>query len=265
VTANLMSNSVKFTHQGSVEMSAELVELASGNGRHVIRVSVCDTGIGIPEDKLDRLFQSFSQVDASTSRCYGGTGLGLAISKRLVEMMGGEIRVESRVGKGTTFEFTFSAGIAAAATAAAGGVINGNSKGLKILVAEDNRVNQLVTMRMLQQLGCQAELASDGASAISMIEANSYDIVLMDLNMPVVDGLEAAKRIRRMPSAQADVPIVALTASVTTEDKSACLAAGMSDYLSKPIEIRALRRALERWGDRRAVELTTEGIGDPGL
>ena len=113
VTANLMSNAVKFTHRGSIEMEAHLAEAAPANGRHLIRVSVRDTGIGIPDDRVDRLFQSFSQVDASTSRCYGGTGLGLAISKRLVEMMGGEIRVESRVGEGTTFEFTFSAGTVA--------------------------------------------------------------------------------------------------------------------------------------------------------
>lgn len=263
VTANLMSNAVKFTHHGSIEMEAQLAEMAPHNGRHLIRISVRDTGIGIPEDRIDRLFQSFSQVDASTSRCYGGTGLGLAISKRLVKMMGGDIRVESRVGEGTTFEFTFSAGIAADAEFAIETTNSGNPKGLKILVAEDNKVNQMVTMRMLQKLGCRAELACDGASAVKSVQENSYDIVLMDVNMPDVDGLEAARRIRGMPAARSCVPIVALTASATNEDRSACLAAGMNDYLSKPIEIQALRRALDRWGRGCATGITPDRMGDP--
>ena len=146
VTANLMSNAVKFTHRGSIEMEAHLVEMAPPGGRHVIRVLVRDTGIGIPENRIGRLFQSFSQVDAATNRSYGGTGLGLAISRRLVEMMGGTIRVESRAGKGTTFEFTFTAGIADGAQPAADTADYENLTGLRILVAEDNKVNQMVTM-----------------------------------------------------------------------------------------------------------------------
>jgi CheY-like chemotaxis protein len=245
-------------------MEAQLAEMAPHNGRHLIRISVRDTGIGIPENRIDRLFQSFSQVDPSTSRCYGGTGLGLAISKRLVEMMGGDIRVESRVGEGTTFEFTFTAGIAPSAEPATEAASNGHPRRLKILVAEDNKVNQIVTVRMLQKMGCQADLACDGASAISSVEANSYDLVLMDLNMPLVDGLEAARRIRRMPTAQSRVPIVALTASASDEIKSRCLAAGMNDYLSKPMEIQALRRALDRWGNWRAAGMTPDRMGNPG-
>jgi PAS domain S-box-containing protein len=248
VTANLMSNAVKFTHRGSIEMAAHLVEMASPGGRHLIRVSVRDSGIGIPQDRIGHLFQSFSQGDASTSRSYGGTGLGLAISKRLVEMMGGDIRVESRAGEGTTFEFTFSAGIAAAAAPAAEAPSGGNLQGLKILVAEDNKVNQLVVTRMLQKMGCQADVVPDGESAIQSLGTNSYDVVLMDLSMPGMDGLEAARRIRRLAAAQSSVPIVALTASVSNEIKSRCLAAGMNDHLCKPIEIVDLRRALGRWG-----------------
>jgi len=265
VAANLMSNAVKFTQQGSIEMEAQLAEMAPPNGRHLIRISVRDTGIGIPADRIGRLFQSFSQVDASTSRCYGGTGLGLAISKRLVEMMGGAIRVESRAGEGTTFEFTFSAGIAADAEPATEALSTGHTKGLKILIAEDNKVNQLVTMRMLQKMGCQADLACDGPSAISMVEANSYDVVLMDLHMPGVDGLEATRRIRRMPAAQSCVPIVAVTASASNEDKSRCLAAGMNDYLTKPMGFQALRRALERWGPSHSAGITPYAMGNPGL
>jgi PAS domain S-box-containing protein len=248
VTANLMSNAVKFTQQGSIEMAAHLEEAAPANGRHIIRISVRDTGIGIAEEGLANLFQSFSQGDASTSRSYGGTGLGLAISKRLVELMGGAIRVESRWGVGTKFDFTFSAGVADDAEPAGEAPAGGNPQGLKILVAEDNKVNQLVVTRMLQKMGCQADVAGDGAEAIKSLETNAYDMVLMDLSMPGVDGLEAARRIRRMPAAVSSVPIVALTASVSSEIKTRCLAAGMDDYLGKPIEIEALRRALERWG-----------------
>ncbi len=263
VTANLMSNAVKFTHQGSIEMEAHLAEPHPRDGKHLIRISVRDSGIGIPEDRIDRLFRSFSQVDASTSRSYGGTGLGLAISQRLVNMMGGDIRVKSRPGEGSTFEFTITAGIAAAAEPDAALTSRADFKGLKVLVAEDNKVNQIVTMRMLQRMGCKTELASDGASAISHIEANSYDVVLMDVNMPEVDGLEATRRIRRLPTAQSCVPIVALTASATNEDRNACMAAGMDDYLSKPIEIRALRRALERWGHPRVTGIAPDGIDIP--
>jgi len=264
VAANLMSNAVKFTHQGSIDMEAQLGETAPANGKHLIRISVRDTGIGIPADRVDRLFQSFSQVDASTSRCYGGTGLGLAISKRLVEMMGGDIRVESRVGEGTTFEFTFAPAFTTEAELPAETASSGNLEGLKVLVAEDNKVNQVVAMRMLRKLGCEAELASDGESVASSVEANSFDIVLMDVHMPVVDGLEATRRIRRMPAARSCVPIVALTASATQENRAECLAAGMNDCLSKPIEIQALRQVLERWGHCPVAGITPDWIGSPG-
>jgi CheY-like chemotaxis protein len=253
---------VKFTNGGSIEMEVRLAELAPGNGRHLIRISVRDTGIGIPEDRIDRLFQSFSQVDASTSRCYGGTGLGLAICKRLVEMMGGEIRVESRAGQGTTFEFTFSAGTAAGVTAAAEAASSGNFKGLRILLAEDNKVNQIVAMGLLRKMGCQVDLACNGASAICSVAGNSYDIVLMDIHMPGLDGMEASRQIRRMPTDKSCVPIVALTASASNEVRTTCLAAGMNDYLSKPIELEALRRALDRWGHHR--NITPDSMGNLG-
>jgi PAS domain S-box-containing protein len=253
VAANLMSNAVKFTASGSIEMEAQLVEMADRHGRHLIRISVRDTGIGIPEDRIDRLFQSFSQGDASTTRCYGGTGLGLAISKRLVELMGGEIHVQSRAGEGSTFEFTFSAGIAAAAEPVPEVADDRNFRGLKILIAEDNKVNQIVVMRLLERMGCQAELVCDGASAIRRVAANLYDLVLMDIHMPGLDGMEASRQIRRMQSKNSSVPIVALTASASNEVKTDCLAAGMNDYLSKPIELQALRRALDHWGHSAGV------------
>jgi PAS domain S-box-containing protein len=260
VTANLMSNAVKFTHSGSIRLEAHMDGPGPMEGRQFIRISVRDTGIGIAEDRLDRLFQSFSQVDASTSRCYGGTGLGLAISRSLVEMMGGEIHVESRLGEGALFEFTISVGIAATARQPVESAEGGHLKALKILVAEDNMVNQMVILRMLQKLGCQADFASDGRAAVSRVEANSYDIVLMDVHMPSVDGLEATRRIRKMPSAQSCVPVVALTAAATTEDRTACLAAGMNDYLSKPIAFEDLRRTLHLWGQCQTPEMNKEII-----
>ncbi|QOY89604.1 hybrid sensor histidine kinase/response regulator [Paludibaculum fermentans] len=264
VTANLMSNAVKFTHSGSIRMEAVLEGPGPMEGRQLIRVTVKDTGIGIAEDRLDRLFHSFSQVDASISRCYGGTGLGLAISKSLVEMMGGEIHVESRPGEGATFEFTISVGIAEAARKPVQPDDSGHLKALKILVAEDNMVNQMVILRMLQKLGCHADFASDGRAAVSRVEANSYDIVLMDVHMPSVDGLEATRRIRKMPSAQSCVPVVALTAAATNEDRTACLAAGMNDYLSKPIAFEELRRTLHLWGQCQTPEMTNELIRSAG-
>lgn len=248
VAANLVSNAVKFTHRGGVYMKATMLGPAAQRRRNLIQVSVRDTGIGIAADRLDRLFQSFSQIDASTTRRYGGTGLGLAISQSLVKMMGGEIRVESEPGVGSFFEFTISVGIAEGDRHTKSVSDRGHMRALRILVAEDNMVNQMVIMRMLQKLGCQADFASDGRSAVSRVETNDYDLVLMDVHMPTVDGLEATRRIRRMDSPHAATPVVALTALATNEDRAACLAAGMNDYLSKPLEFEALRRTLQIWG-----------------
>jgi len=263
VTGNLMSNAVKFTHSGSIDMEAHLVEAAPPHGRHVIRVLVRDTGIGIPEDRIGRLFQSFSQVDSATNRSYGGTGLGLAISRRLVEMMGGEIHVESTAGVGTTFEFTFTAGLADAPQSAAQQTFSRDFSGLRVLVAEDNRINQMVTTRMLQKMGCRVDLAVDGASAVRSVDTKAYDIVLMDLLMPEVDGTEAARRIRRMVGPQSSIPIVALTASASAEVRLQCLQAGMNDFLSKPMELDSLQRALERWCRPAATMALPSELAEP--
>ena len=250
VTGNLMSNAVKFTRRGSIVMEAHLVEPAPPNGRHAIRVLVRDTGIGIPEDRIGRLFQSFSQVDSAINRSYGGTGLGLAISRRLVEMMGGAIRVESQVGVGTTFAFTFTAGVSGAPEPVAEPAVSTDFTGLRVLVAEDNPINQMVTTQILRKMGCQVDLAVDGAAAVRSVENRRYDIVLMDLLMPEVDGMEAARRIRRMGGARSAIPIVALTASASAEVRLQCLDAGMNDFLSKPMDLDALQRALHRWRPR---------------
>ena len=206
-----------------------------------------DTGIGIPEEGIDRLFQSFTQVDASTNRCYGGTGLGLAISRRLVEMMGGAIGVKSQVGMGAMFEFTFTPAATDEAAPSPTRLSDEHFGGVEVLVAEDNGINQKVIVRILEKMGCGVELASDGASAIRCLQDKPCDLVFMDLSMPGMDGIEATKRIRAIGGPLSAVPIVALTASASTEVRAKCLAAGMNDFLGKPVEFEAVRRAVERW------------------
>ncbi len=256
VAMNLIGNAIKFTEEGSVTVRASLVDEGVPEGDRRLRVQVIDTGVGIPADKMDRLFRAFSQVDASTNRRYGGTGLGLAICSRLVSMMGGAIGVTSKPGEGSTFAFEIPALTACGLeppsepTGRAGASCpepRERLRATRVLVAEDNEVNQLVCRRFLQKLGCSADFVSDGVSAIERVREGSYDVVLMDVQMPGTDGLEAARHIRGMASPHAAVPIVALTASETAEDREACLAAGMNDYLSKPLDLDALRRAIERW------------------
>ena len=233
---------------------------------------MCDTGIGIPRDKRDRLFAKFSQVDSSTTRTYGGTGLGLAISKQLAELMGGGIGVESEAGKGSEFWFTvrlakpISHPLAASPTPAdlairgkriASSDANSTSDfslrpGLshaRILVAEDNITNQQVAVGILGKLGVRAEVAANGAEVLKALETIPYDLVLMDVQMPEVDGLEATRRIRRPESAVLNhrVPVIAMTARAFQSDREECLQAGMDDYVTKPVEVTALVNALVKW------------------
>ncbi len=250
VLANLISNAIKFTEQGSIRIRADLVPGAP-EGRHRIRVRVRDTGIGIEPGKASQLFQAFSQLDPSTNRRFGGTGLGLAICRRLVEMMGGSIRVESRLDEGSEFTFDFMAAAVPPDGVTQTGNVGVDLSELRILLAEDNKINQVVAERMLGKLGCRADMVADGAAAVDRLEQGEYDLVLLDVQMPGVDGLEATRRIRSRPDGAATLPIVALTASATIEDRNACLAAGMDDYLSKPLTIEALRCALVRWSKGR--------------
>jgi signal transduction histidine kinase/ligand-binding sensor domain-containing protein/CheY-like chemotaxis protein len=251
VLMNLINNAVKFTDRGGVAVRCEAAAMDSGG--HLVSITVRDTGIGIPAEKLSRLFQSFSQLDSSTSRRYGGTGLGLAISKRLVELMGGEIRVESEKGAGTTFEVAIPAETheaAAGKDAGSPGEPAGKAerRPLRILLAEDNKVNQLVGLRMLERLGYQADVAANGVEAVEAATRTSYDLILMDVQMPEMDGMEATREIRRRLPGQSGPCIVALTAHAMRGDREQCCAAGMDDYLSKPLELEALRAALERQG-----------------
>lgn len=256
ILVNLVSNAVKFTEKGAVSVfvSARLLEgLEELNGSsYEINFAVKDTGIGIPEDKADRLFRPFSQVDASTARRYGGTGLGLAISKKLVELMGGDIWVESEAGIGSTFHFTIKAkptlstpiDMMKSTLSNVADLQKDLDQSLRILLAEDNVVNQKVTLRMLSKLGFRADVAANGFEVLQALENRAYDVVLMDVLMPEMDGLEATKAIRQRWSNGKRPKIIAMTASALKGDKEMCLNAGMDNYISKPVRIEDLAEAL---------------------
>ncbi|MEO8524839.1 MAG: response regulator [Caldimonas sp.] len=245
VLLNLLSNAVKFTQRGSVALTVE-----RGEGDE-LRFAVRDSGIGLSEATMAKLFQHFGQADASTARRYGGTGLGLVISKRLVALMGGTMTVESAgSGTGCTFRFAIRAPAAAAAPPQAGAARTPIDPGLaarhplRILLAEDNLVNRKLAIRLLQQMGYRADLASNGIEAIECIERQPYDVLLMDVQMPEMDGLEATRRITQRWTTHERPRIVAMTANVMQGDREQCLAAGMDDYLTKPIRIDQLVASL---------------------
>ena len=246
VLTNLISNAVKFTERGSIGIFVSIEDQESETKDCYLSIAVTDTGIGIPADRIGRLFQSFSQVDASTNRRFGGTGLGLAICKRLVEMMGGEITATSEVETGTTLAFTIRAGISEREAPANSKTFNCATP-RRILVVEDNSINRVVIQRMLERLGHSVEMATDGDTAIRCVQEIPFDLLLMDVNMPGVDGLQATRQIRSLPSIHASVPIIALTASAMVNDRRDCLEAGMNDYLSKPISMDSLRLVIDRW------------------
>ena len=244
VLLNLLSNAVKFTEKGNVTLTV-------GRGAaDELKFAVRDSGIGLSEAGIAKLFQRFSQAESSTTRQYGGTGLGLVISKKLAELMGGSMTVESEgIGHGSTFRFTIRAPAATLDTkrAAPKTVVDpamAERHPLRILLAEDNVVNQKLAMRLLQQMGYRADLAGNGIEAIERIEREPYDVVLMDVQMPEMDGLEASRRITaRWPVGQRP-RIVAMTANAMQGDREECLAAGMDDYVTKPIRVDALVQAL---------------------
>ncbi len=249
VLSNLIGNAVKFTSSGSIVISVR--RLQTSREGEVVCFSVADTGIGIPPEKQQLIFGAFAQADGSTTRKFGGTGLGLAICKELVTMMGGTIWVESDPGEGSTFFFSVRLRLpdgsleqidASEKVVAPWGVLKA-----RVLLAEDNRVNRMVAIAMLEKLGCTVDTAVNGEDAIEAAEAVDYDIVLMDCQMPHVDGLAAARAIRGVeaPSGRR-VPIVALTAYATDRDRQRCLDAGMDDYLPKPYDFAQLRTVMER-------------------
>jgi CheY-like chemotaxis protein len=222
----------------------------------VLRFEVEDTGVGIPAEAQSRLFQRFNQGDASTTRKFGGSGLGLSIAMQLVQLMGGEIGVDSQIAEGSTFWFELSLAYGQAAVEAPCALPLEQAQGievpagaLRVLVAEDNLVNQQVALCMLELEGCSADLAADGNEALAAVQRTDYDLILMDIHMPNMDGLEATRQIRaweRITQRVAPTPILALTASVMADDRDKCVAAGMNDFLSKPISREALGDALAR-------------------
>jgi PAS domain S-box-containing protein len=254
ILVNLVGNAVKFTSQG--EVLVRVITRAGPSAETLnLTIAISDTGLGIPRDRQSRLFQPFSQVDASTTRRYGGTGLGLAICKRLCDLLGGTISVMSQPGQGSTFTVNLPVTLAStpprqrtAPTAAT----NGLRTPLRILLAEDNTVNQQVALRMLDRLGLRADLAANGHEAITALQRQDYDVILMDVQMPEMDGLEATRHLRATLPPARQPRIVAMTAGAMVGDREACLAAGMDDYISKPVQREDLLAALQRAVSRHA-------------
>lgn len=255
VIFNLVGNAVKFTEKGSVRLIISLVSEAAGaqSKRVLLRADIIDTGIGIRDEKIALLFQDFTQADTSTTRRYGGTGLGLAISKRLVELMSGVIGAESTVGAGSRFWFTVPLEIGdrpPVAVPAPNAAIAEDAQMLRLLVAEDNPSNQLLISILLEKLNCTCTLTNNGLEALEAMKAGGqFDVVLMDMQMPVMDGIDATIAIRELPGLAGQIPIIALTADAVNGVREKVLAAGMNDYLSKPIDVQALNKALAHWGN----------------
>ncbi len=251
IVANLLSNAIKFTDRGEVGM--RLHSTPRVDGRIDVRLQVYDTGPGIPADKLAAIFEKFTQADGSITRQYGGTGLGLSITRRLVGMCGGQISVESQVGQGSTFSVTLvceSAPAASIAPAPASQEIHdsppfASSAGVRLLLVEDNVVNQKVVLAILRKKGFLIEVAGDGREALDKLKVAAYDLILMDVQMPVLDGLEATRCIRRNPLWNR-IPIVAMTAHAMTGDRERCLQAGMDAYISKPVQPAHLISTIEK-------------------
>jgi PAS domain S-box-containing protein len=237
ILINLISNAVKFTHNGSIQIRCNAEK--EHRGTCWIRIEVSDTGVGIPEEKLNTIFESFSQADASVTRRYGGTGLGLTIVKQLVELQQGTIHVISKEHEGSTFMVTIPYGVGkvkdfAKNTQGTDKVLQDVKKSdLHVLLVEDNDINRLYAKSILKNWHCYIDVAENGLVAIEKIKNNFYDVVLMDVQMPVMDGYEATKAIRMMDHSS-DIPIIALTANATVSDVEKCFLAGMNDYLAKP-------------------------------
>lgn len=262
VVINLGSNAVKFADQGVVEISCQRSEKHPG----MIRIAVRDQGIGIAADHLERIFEAFSQADGSISRTFGGTGLGLAISKQLVALMGGEISVESQEGEGSVFSFTIpyrpvgpDRGSVVDDQEDVSIVESGALEGLALLLVEDNPTNQLLAVTLLEGVGVEVEVANNGEEAVHQVMEEHYDLVLMDLHMPVMNGLEATRVIRQRFDLM-DLPIIAMTANVMEQHRQEAIEAGFNDYLTKPIEQDLLYQALAKWGRKIGSETTDEQL-----
>jgi CheY-like chemotaxis protein/nitrogen-specific signal transduction histidine kinase len=242
VLLNLLNNAVKFTEEGHVRLAAAMAQ----DGK-ALRFEVHDTGIGIDEAVLGRLFSRFSQADSSTTRHYGGTGLGLAICKGLVERMGGRIAVDSRVGSGSCFWFEVPAVRVAGKDAGRAPEPPARALGGRVLLVDDHPMNLRLGETLLGLLGCEVDTAASGEEAVQAAAAQAYDAILMDLHMPKMDGLEATRAIRALAGPSARAPIIAMSADVLPHSVERCRAAGMEDHLAKPVQLRALHDTLALW------------------
>jgi PAS domain S-box-containing protein len=248
ILLNLISNAVKFTEKGDVIVSCSRTGKDEGNTRITFKVK--DTGIGIPPDKKEKVFESFTQAAEDTTRVYGGTGLGLSIVRNLIELQGGEIGIDSKVGEGTTISFWLDFGVSART------IVNEqkeadrlgfNFEGLKLLAAEDNPVNTLLLRKIFSDNGISADYVTDGENAIRQLSIDKYDILLMDVQMPVMDGITATKKIRSSGFSYADIPVIALTAHAVKAETDKCLSAGMNDFLTKPFKEKDLLATIQKW------------------
>lgn len=255
ILLNLLGNAVKFAHQGDIVLGVQLESIADGNC--VLKFTVKDSGIGMTEAQKKRLFSPFMQADGSTARKYGGTGLGLSICKRLVEMMGGEIGVDSEPNKGSTFWFTIKLEVPDPAVISTRALITSvktvlepkvDKKSIRVLVAEDNHINQLIVMKMLEKIGYSAYLVANGSEAVDAFSAGHYDMILMDQHMPIMDGREAAILIRMIEETKGTrIPIIAFTANVIQQDQRDKMAKLLDDFIIKPVSIQVLESVLVKW------------------
>lgn len=265
---NLISNSIKFTHSGEVKVE---VKKADTKNEHIeLEFRVSDTGIGISHEDMDKLFKSFSQVDGSITRKFGGTGLGLVISKQLVEMMGGRIWAESEEGKGSTFYFTmrFKIGNKPVRKSGARSKLLKAERALNILLVEDDNLSRIVLFRMLKEKGYNVDIVNNGLEALDAHENKQYDIILMDIQMPEMDGIEATKRIREKEGMKKHTPVIALTAFALKGDRERFLSMGMDEYIAKPVEMEQLFLTIDKvWKSKKGVYNDfneTVRIGDDG-
>ncbi|MCL2635690.1 MAG: ATP-binding protein, partial [Betaproteobacteria bacterium] len=256
ILINMIGNAIKFTETGSITIHTGLVERDGAST--TLRFAVEDTGIGIADADQKRLFLAFEQADTSTTRRYGGTGLGLAISKRLVQMMGGTVGVDSETGVGSTFWFTArfmpasrpAADMPTAYSATPENCLRKKCAGMAVLLAEDEPINQEIARTLLEEAGLAVDVANNGVEAVALCRQRPYSLILMDMQMPLLSGIDATRQIRTLP-AHAQTPILALTANAFAQDRQACLDAGMNDHITKPVDPEALFATLLYWLDRQ--------------